>query len=231
MAELVQMFYDPAGVFQKVRDRKIWVAPFVAMIIVSLIVAALVINIIGMEAMTRKQLESNPQLVERMGGQAKVEEAAQQANTPARKMFGYAAAGMGAAVFMLLVAALMLALMNMMDAKLNFGQALGTTSYAFFPFGIVTCVMSALILMLAHDPAELDARNLIHLNAGAFMDSASKPLQSLANSMDLITLGQIVMLSYGFSKVGGVAFGKTLAIVAGLWIVWVLLKMGFAMVF
>lgn len=81
--------------------------------------------------------------------------------------------------------------------------------------------MSGLILLLASDRAELNIQNLIPFNPAAFMDAAkvSKPLYSLASSIDLLSFGQIALIGFGYSKVSGRSFAQCAGAVTALWAV------------
>ncbi|HCC57123.1 MAG TPA: hypothetical protein DEQ47_07645 [Solibacterales bacterium] len=232
MTELAQMFYDPPKVYAAIRERKIWLPAFVAVALLTLISSILIINLVGMQTITRKQLESN-QRVARQMGQEKIDEAVEKSDTPVRKAIGYCVAVIGISLYLLVVSAIFMGLMNVMDAKLSYTQSLGTLAYSAFPFSLITAFMSGLILLLAADRAELNLQNLIPFNPAAFMDAAtaSKPLYALASSMDLLSFGQIGLIGFGYSKVSGKSFAQCVGVVAALWAVYVLLKTGLSALF
>lgn len=231
MLELVQIFYEPLKVYAAVRERKLWLPAFIGVILLTLLSSVLVIQLVGMQTITRKQLEANPRMVQQLG-QEKIDQTVAQSDTPGRKALGYGFAVVGGAAYLLLVSAAFMGILNMMDARLSYPQSLGALAYSAFPFSLVTALMSGLILWLSSDRAELDLRNLIPLNPAAFMDpAASKPLYSLASSMDLLSFGQIAMIGLGYSQVSGRSFTKCVSVVIALWTVYVLLKTGWSALF
>ncbi|MGI8990863.1 MAG: YIP1 family protein [Bryobacteraceae bacterium] len=232
MSGLLQIFYEPGKVFDRVRERGGWLTPFIATVLVIMLSAGLAVSLIGMENIARKQLESNPKMVEQLG-QQKIDQMVHDSNTPARKALVFVMSALGGATYLLVIAGLFTGLLSLMESKAKYKQVLGATAYAVFPFAVIGFVMSALILVLSNDRSELDMRNLIALNPGAFLnkESTSKPVYSLASSLDLLSFGQIAMISYGLSKVSGVAFTKCLLIVVVLWGIYVLGKAGVAAAF
>ncbi len=231
MLELAQMFYDPPKVYAAIRERMLWLPAFLAIVLITLTSSILVINLVGMQAITRKQLESNSRIAEQMG-QQKIDEAVAQSDTPGRKAIGYSMAAIGSALYLVVVSAIFMGVLSAMGSKLNFKQSLGTLAYSAFPFSVITVFMTALILLLSGDRAELNVRNLIPLNPGAFMDpTQSKPLYSLASSIDVLSFAQIGLIGYGYSKVSGKSFTQCVVIVIALWAVYVLLKTGLSALF
>lgn len=231
MLELAQMFYDPPKVYAAIRERMLWLPAFVAVILLTLTSSLVVIQLVGMQTITRKQLESNTRIAEQMG-QEKIDEAVAKSDTAGRKAIGASIAVFGGGLYLVIVAAIFMGVLNAMGAKLSFKQSLGAMSYSAFPFSVIAVFMTTLILLLTSDRAELNLQNLIPLNPGAFMDPAkSKPLYSLASSMDLLSFGQIAMIGYGYSKVSGQTFGRCVGIVIALWAVYILLKAGLAALF
>ncbi len=232
MSGLLQIFYEPGKVFDRVRETGAWLVPFIATVLVIMLSAGLAVSLIGMENITRKQMESNPKIVDQLG-QQKVDQIVHDSNTPVRKALVFVTSALGGAIYLLVIAGLFTGLLSLMGTKANFKRVLGATAYAMFPFAVIGCLMSALIITLSNDRSELDIRNLIALNPGAFLnkESTSKPLYSLASSLDLLSFGQIALISYGLSKVSGVTFTKCLLMVVVLWGIYVLGKAGVAAAF
>lgn len=57
MLELVQIFYEPLKVYAAVRERKLWLPAFIGVILLTLLSSFLVIQLVGMQTITRKQLD------------------------------------------------------------------------------------------------------------------------------------------------------------------------------
>jgi hypothetical protein len=229
MASFVPIFYDPAAVFAKVRERGSWAAPLIALALITMISAWYISHTIGMENVTRRFFDEHPSFVNQIPPD-KREQAIQQSGTPARLAMGAVFAGVGAAVVTLIIAVVLMIMLSIMDRKPQLSQMLGTVAWAIFPITVISCVMAVLILFLSRDPSELDPQTLLATNVAAFLDknSTGSFVFSLARSFDLLAIGQVCLLSFGIAKVAGVRLGQSFTLVIGVWLVWVLLRGGFA---
>jgi len=229
MASFLQIFYDPAPVFAQVRERGSWVAPLVAIALMTMLFGFYVSRTIGMENMTRRFFDEHPSISNQMPADKK-EEAIRQSGSPARLLMGSFFGGVGVAVVTLIVASILMMMLAIMDRKPQLTQMLGTVGWSMFPFTVISCIMGVLILALSKDPTELDPQTLLATNVGAFLEKNSTGafVYSLASSFDLLAIGKVFLLSFGISKVSGIAFARALTLVIGLWLVWVLLRGGFA---
>ncbi len=229
---LLQIFYDPAAVFARVREKKEWLPPFLASILLVELFMFAAISTIGMEAITRKQMERNPRTEEQLGKE-KYEEAIRGSNTPARKAITYVFVGIAAGLGTLAIAGVMMGLLSMTGEVVKFPQVLGATAYSLFPFQVLVTLMSVMVMTLATDKADLDMQNMVATNIGAYLprETTGKFLMSLANSIDLISFGQIAFLAYGLSKVSLSSYTKCLMLVIVAWAVYVLGKSGISSLF
>jgi hypothetical protein len=229
MASFLQIFYDPSALFARVRERGSWAAPLIALALITMIFGAYVSHTIGLENVTRRFFDEHPSIANQIPPDKK-EQAIQQSGTPARLATGAIFAGVIAAVVTLIIAVILMVMLSIMDRRPRLPQMLGTVAWASFPITVVGCLMGVLILSFTRDPSELDPQTLLLTNAAAFLDknSTGSFVFSLARSFDLLAIGQVCLLSLGISKVTGVAMGRALTLVIGLWLMWVLLRGGFA---
>jgi hypothetical protein len=229
MASFLQIFYDPAAVFAKVRERGSWAAPLIGLALITMIFSFYVSRTIGVENMTRRFFDEHPSIASQMPPD-KMEQAIQQSASPVRLATGSLFGGLLTALLALIIAVILMVMLSIMDRKPRLPQILGTVAWAFFPFTVITCVMGVLILFFAKDPSELDPQTLLATNVGAFLDknSTGRFLYSLAGSLDVLAIGKLFLLSFGIAKVTGIGFSRALTLVMVLWLVWVLLRGGFA---
>jgi hypothetical protein len=159
-----------------------------------------------------------------------MEQAIQQSASPQRLAIGAVTGGLMTALIALIIAAILMVMLSIMDRRPQLPQMLGTVAWASFPITVIACVMGVLILFFSRDPSELDPQTLLATNVAAFLDKSSTGsfVFSLARSFDLLAIGQVCLLSFGISKVTGVRLGQAFTLVIGLWLVWVLLRGGFA---
>jgi hypothetical protein len=230
MSELIEVFYQPGKLFESLPERRgAWVFPLIANIILLVLIAWLVPHYIGRENVARRQLEA---FSGRMSPE-QLEAAIARSNSPASIYSGYVIAGIGAALVLLVISGIMIAFAMMTSRPPKFGAMFAMVAIAFFPYWLVTTVMTALILMASPDPAALDIRNLIATNLAAFMDrnSMAKGLYSLMSSIDILSFGEIFLLAYGFSKLTRVNIFFGLTAVLGMWVLYVSSKMAMSLLF
>jgi len=116
-------------------------------------------------------------------------------------------------------------------AGISFRKALAVTIWGTGPPAIVVTLLG-ILFMFVKNPADLDivpAYNVVS-NLGALVDFVTHPVQnSLLSSIDLFSIWTIVLLSLGFAAVSEkkLTARKAAIPIVGLWILWVLLKMGF----
>lgn len=203
--------------------------PLIVTALLLMIYVYYVSHTIGMENVTRRFFEQHPSFASQVPPD-KLEQAIQQSATPARLAVGAFFAGVTSAITTLIIAVVLMVMLSIMDRKPKFSQMLGTVAWSAFPFAVITAMMGALILAISHDPTELDPQTLLATNVGAFLDqhSTGKFLYSLAGSIDALAIGKILLLAFGISKVTGVKYGQALTLLIALWMVWVLLRGGFA---
>jgi hypothetical protein len=231
MSALFDVFFSPGKAFDQVRDRSLFVPGLVTVILLSIANFAVLANLVGMETMARKQLESSSRGASLTPEQK--EQALSQAGTPARLYMGYGLAGVGYTIVWVAIAGISLGLLAAAGAPVNYPQVLGAATYSAVPFLLLSLVMTAAILLASPDRESLDFTNLIATNIGAFLnkETTQKALYSIAGSIDLISFAHIAFLSYAYSKISRLSFTTCTAIVTGMWLVYVLAKAGLAMAF
>ncbi len=231
---LLRVFYAPEKVFAELPQDRAWVVPVVAVLILALLSSTAVINLVGMETITRMQIESNPRMAEQLGPQ-KIDDMAREAGaSTVRKVLAYAAGVVFTGVIVLIIAGVLLGLMHIADVPARFGRVLAVCSYSYFAYALVTGVMSVAILAATSDYTGMDLQALVRLNPTLFLDktTTNKALYSVLNSLDLLTFWAIFLIALGLSKIGPkLRLGKAIALVIAPWAVFVIGKAGLAMVF
>jgi hypothetical protein len=222
---LIEIFFSPGKVFDRVRERGMFLPAMIAVALLAVISMTTILNLVGLETMTRKQLESNPRTVEQLGPE-KIDQIVAASNTPTRKAMSYGAATIGSVVVLLALSGLFLGGLMLVGGKANYVQVLGAVSYAWFPYSLLITLMTTLILFITPDRDSLDIRNVVATNIGAFLDKehTGKMMLSVANSIDLLSFGEMAFLGYGLSKVSGAPFSRALMVVIGYWLIYVLGK-------
>jgi hypothetical protein len=231
MSALFEVFFSPGKVFEQVRERSMFFPALVAVVLLAIANFAVVANLVGMQTMARKQIESSSRASQLTAEQK--EQAISQAGSPTRLYISYGAVAIGTAVSWLVIAGISLGLLAAAGATVKYAQVLGAATYSAVPFMLLYVVMTTAVLLASPDRESLDFTNLIATNVGAFLnkDTTNKMLYSVAGSIDLISFAHIGLLGYAFSKVSKLSFTACVTIVIGMWLVYVLGKAGLALMF
>jgi hypothetical protein len=228
MKALFEVFYQPGKLFASLPERKgAWVLPLILNTLLLLAISALIPHFIGRENMMRQQMENFKLSPEQ------TQQAIAGASSPGRIYGGYVATAVFGPLIHVAIAG-MLMIFGMMTSKApKFGTMLSMVALAFFPYWLVSSLMTALVLMVTPDPTTLDIRNLIATNVAAYMDKSTLPkgLYSLLTSIDILSFVEIALLSLGFSKVTKTNLFFGFAAVGGIWILYVSVKMAISLLF
>lgn len=143
-------------------------------------------------------------------------------------------------IFYVILAGIFALGLMFIQAKTTFKKILSVISWSGAATGIVGLLVTVAVLFV-RDPAEIrnlnpsEFSNLVPSNIGAFLSSdTSAVIRSVAGSLDVFTLWWLILLSMGFAAIAGsrkITSGKTGAMVFGFWLVFVLLKVGWAAAF
>jgi hypothetical protein len=232
IAGLLTVFHSPEKLFPEVGKTVSWGVPLVACVMVAFLTALIVINVIGMETLTRNQLESNPRLVDQLG-QDRIDEMAREADTPARKAVGYVAAPLVTAVAILVVAGILSGLMSISDASAPYRNVVAVYAYSSFAYQVVMLVAIAIALAALDSYEGIDPNQLISLSPALLVgEDGSRVLRSVLSSLDLLSFWLIFLIGLGLSKISPrLKLSKAILLVLIPWAVYVAGKAGFAAIF
>lgn len=230
MTALLEVFYQPGKLFASLPERKFaWIAPLIACALLAVLGYYTMLHYIGAENLARQSMQM---MASRLNAE-QMQQAISQASSPVRIYVSYASAAVATAVGFLIIAGALSAFGMMAKNPPRFGAMFAMVTIAWFPFQLVTILMTWMTLALSPDPTSLDFQHILATNVGAFMNKneTSKGLYSLMTSLDILTFIEIILLSLGFSKVTKGKFGAGLGAVLCLWILWVFAKMGISLAF
>src|SRR5918911_565524 len=163
MKSLIEVFYQPGAVFSSLPERKApWVVPMIVDVALLFFLTVLTIRLVGMETIMRQRLEYSNVSPEQM------QAALSRANSPVQVYASYAGAIVGTALTIILVAGLLLLFALMTNRQPKFTTMMAMVAIAFFPYWLITGIMTVLILMASSDRASLNLSNLIATNIGAY---------------------------------------------------------------
>jgi hypothetical protein len=231
MLGLLEIFYAPGKVFETIREKRIFIWALLANLLVLAGVYYYSVSQIGASNIARRQMETS-RFAAQMPAEQK-EKAIADADQPSRLVIGAVSTVVIVGIVFLVIALLYMAIAGMSGGPIKFSQALGTESYAAWPFTVLTAIVSIVVIMMAPDKTELDPQHLLAFNVGAFLDKAttSKFLYNFASSIDVIRLAGVVFAAWGLSIVAKIAFGKSLTGLLLVWFVFSLIGAGLASLF
>jgi hypothetical protein len=225
---IFEVFYQPGKVFLSLEKRKgAWVAPLLLGVLFMAVTAYAAIHYIGMETIVRQQLENTRLSPEQM------QLAMSRANSPSQVYVTAGGTLVAGILSVLLIAALLTVFALMGSKEPKFSSNFSMVALALFPYRLVICLMTVLVLMSAPDRTVLDVSNLLATNVGAFMnkEGMSRGLYTLLSALDVLTFAEIGLMGYGFAKVNRTSIGFGLFSVVSLWAVYVLIRMGLSLLF
>ncbi len=225
---LLGVFLSPRPTFAEIARRPGFFYPLLLLVFSSVNVAETMLAKIGMDRIIRVQIEQS-------GSASNMSpEQMQQAIDRGARIGGIFihVSPVFVVIGLLIVAAIGMGVVNaIFGGAVKFKTAFSITCYANL-VGILGAVMAVPIIIFG-DPEHFNAQSPVPSNLGFFLNplETSKPLFSLASSFDIFTIWFMVLLGIGFSQATGGKV-KSLSIFFsffGLWMLWVLIKMGLAL--
>ena len=225
---ILEIFYAPGKLFASLENRKAaWLAPLLLGALFLALTTWGVLHYIGMETVMRQQLESTRLTPEQM------QVAMNRANSPGQVYATYAGTVIVGILSVLLIAGLLTVFALMGSKQPKFGTNFSAVALALFPYRVIICLMTVLVLIASPDRTTLDVTNLLATNVGAFMnkETTSRSLYTLLSQLDVLSFAEIALMSYGFSKVNRTSLGFGLFSVISLWIIYVFIRVGLSALF
>jgi hypothetical protein len=229
LQRLVGIFVSPGATFADIVRKPDFIAPLIVGILATVAVIETMLGKIGAERIVRQSLEQS--------GRASNMSPAQLQQTMEQgvkftAIFMHLTGLLAAPMVLLVVAGLGLLIMNaIFGSRLKFRTAFSVTSYANLVSVLGAIIALAMVLMA--DPEQFNAQDPVPTNPGFFFNprETSKPLLSLLSSLDVFTIWFMALLGIGFSEAVSRKVKPTTIFLCfvGLWVIWVLAKMGLSM--
>jgi hypothetical protein len=225
LSRLVRVFTQPTAVFSELAVTPTWIAPL----------ALIVALAIGMQVLIGPRLDMSgtirESLAERTNAPKMTDEQMDRAVELGSKTAGvmrWLIPVTVPVVFLLLGGIYFLGLKATGSAT-EFKPVFATVLHANVPPAVVSSVVMAVTVLKRSSFTAQELEGLVKSNLGALLhDSLSKPVAALAGVIDIFNIWQWILLAIGLSIVGRVSRGKAVAIIAVVWGVWALGKMGMA---
>lgn len=224
------VLFSPGATFTDIAKKPSWIIPIVLLTLAGLGVAYFMNQKMDWAAFNRHQLEQSSRWEQMSEDQRNTSVQMGAKISPA---IAWVAGGAVSILSALIIAFVYWLAFNLLKgAQLRYGQAMGIVSYAFIP-GLIGAILTIVVLALKRY-GDVDPQRMLATSVAAFLPSdAPKWEVSLGGSLELFWIWTVVLIALGFSKANPkkIPSGSAFGIVFGLWILFVLLKVGISAAF
>ncbi len=216
------VLFAPADTFRDIARKPDIVMPLLILIITGFICTAVLVPRMDFDAMMQEQMAQSG----RQMSEADMERASKM-GAAFGKVMAWVSPLLGVVVWAIIAGVLLLG-HRLFGGEGDFKQAFSTTMYAWIPNAISGIVMT--IVAAAKGEVNPATMNTLVKSSPAFLvDMKDNPiLFALLSSFDLFTIWTLILFIIGFSTLSRLSRGKSAAIVISLWLVTVIVKLGFA---
>jgi hypothetical protein len=227
---LMGVFISPGETFADVARKPGFWAPLITLVVAAVAVTETMLWKIGMERIVRTQIEQSNRASSMSPEQ--IDQAVRQ-GAKFGAIIAHIAGLLRVPIVLLILAGLGILVVNLIfGARTNFKTVFSLVSYA----NLVSLLGSlmAIAVIFFGDPEQFNSGNPVPSNVGFFLrpTQVSKPLYAVASSADFLTVWMVILLGVGLSKgtAGKVKPTSIILVFVGLWILWILAKVGLSMI-
>ena len=230
---LTSIFFEPGSTFDALRARpRFLVASLILAALMTVFTIAL-FQKLGFENFMRQQIENSPRTAQMTPEQK--EQAISMQTSPIVKGISYASPPIFILITFAAGGALYLLGSMLMGGAISYKQALSVWVYSSFPPTILSLIANFLILFLKSaddiDPSR-GGGNLVRANLGGLLGPDASPvLAAVLNTFDIFTFFGLFLGALGLRKVARLSSSSAWVVVLGLWLVGIVLKIGWASIF
>jgi hypothetical protein len=228
LGRITGVIVNPTRTFAEIARRPTWVAPFVMLCVLSIVVSGLIAQKTDWRSFFERQMSKNARL-DQMPQDQKDRMLENQVKYAPK--FAFAFGTIFTAVFVLFMTLVYWGAFNLFNgAALPFKTAFGIVSHAFVP--LIISSLLAIIILVIKPRGDVDPEHFLASNLAAFLpDDAPKWLEALGKSLELFWIWTMALVAIGFSAANQKKIKPAGAFltVFGLWAVWVLGKVAWAM--
>lgn len=219
------VFFAPVETFADIARRPDILVPLLLALAIGYVSTFLVMPHLDLDAMVSQQAEmmkkQNPNLGEddiaRMGRITKSFTKVAGYVGPLLLILGY-----------LVIALVVWGACRLMGGQGDFKQALSATLYAHFP-RLLLSIIAAVVVMARGMVDPMQMATVVKSSPAFLVDMKAQPvLYTVLGSLEIFQIWTLVLLIIGFAALTKLSKAKTAAIVISLWVVMLVVKIGFA---
>lgn len=227
---LANIFFEPGRTFEALRARPRFLVAAAIMAGMFVLFTVLLFQRVNYEEMVRSTIENNPRTAEMPADQK--ERMIEMQTKPVFKSLAYVMPVVGIAIFMAAGAGLYLLGAMLMGKGMSYKQALAVYAYSSMP-PMALLMLANIIMLLVKPPDAAEAaqasRGMVHANPSILVNGVEQPvLATLLGSFDLFVFFGLFLAALGLRKVARLSAGAAWAIVLGLWLLGIIVKLAFA---
>jgi hypothetical protein len=227
---LANLYVSPGTAFVSIVGQRSFWAPLVGLLVLNIAFTAVWLQKVDRREFMKARIEESPRADQIPPGQME-----QIVETQARflPLWGWGGAVLGAAIMVFGLAGLFLFVYRFFyEGELGFGQSAAVVAWSFLAVALVQTPLMLLTLFLKGDWT-VPPQNALEANLGMLLDreTTAKPLHALASSLDLFSFWTMFLLSSGYAVATRRPTASAAWGVVTLWAIYVLIKMGFSMLF
>jgi hypothetical protein len=229
---LTGIFFEPSRTFEALRERPRFLVAAIIIIVLTMAVTFLVFNKIDYAAFMRDQITKGPRGDQMTPEQ--IDTAVGFWTGPIGKVVIYVFPIIGVAVFVAAGGALYLLGSMLMGGVLRYKQALSVWTYSSFAPAVLSSIVGVVVVLItpAEDINPSQPGGVVRANLSILLPHGSSPaLGALLGSFDIFTFYGLFLAAVGLRKVGKLSSGSAWTVAIGLWLLGVLLKVGWAALF
>lgn len=222
---LAGVLLAPVKTFQSIAERPTWVVALVVLVALALTASVLMTGRMDMEELVRESVAQQGREV----SEQQVEQAIEF-----QEKFGAVFAMLGPLFFFpvgcLLIALLVWVTLKLLGSDFPYKTSFAATVHGLVPTGVGGLLALPVILSRAEfSYDDVKTGSILASNLGALApEDSSLALQTLLSSIDVFSIWCVVLLSIGYSVVARTSRAKAAAVVVALWVVWIVIKVGWA---
>jgi len=225
---LIDLYFAPSAAFTRIVRKPAFLVPGILLMVLSLAFFAFWVQKVDAHAFMTTQIEEGP-WADRIPPERKAEIIEQQAEGFAK--WGWINVAVFTPLMLLVTGGLLFVVFRFFYASdATFKQALAIVAWTFLAAGLVTQPLTLAVMALKGD-WNINPHDALQANLGLLLDpdTAAKPLLSFLSSLDLFSFWMMFLLAIGFGIASRKSMGSALWGVAIPWAIFVLGKVGWAM--
>jgi hypothetical protein len=228
---VVDTFIEPSKTFQDIKRNRSWWLPFVIIAVLGYVFCFVAVQHVGWNSLVTNAMKSNPRTAEKIDAQTPAQQAQSFAVT---KGFIEGFMAGGPVVVLVINALFALVLWGcfafVLGGTTNYGEMFAVSIFASLPAALATLI--AIATVFASDPQTYNLNLPSPAALGYFLDPTSPAwLLSLGKSLDIFSLWSLALSGFGGAIAAKVKPLRGVLVVFGLWLLFVIVKVGIAAAF